>query len=78
MSNPLGFLDSFEYRNVTDDEQLKELVNQARALMQGVNVQVSKNGPMFREQIRSGMQEIASKLDSMIVKSSVRKIRFED
>ena len=78
VSNLLGFLDSFEYRNVTDDEQLKELVNQARALMQGVNVQVLKNGPMFREQIRSGMHEIASKLDSMIVKSGVRKIRFED
>ena len=38
VSKLVAFLDSFEFRNVTDDTELKELVERAKGLLSGINV----------------------------------------
>lgn len=77
ISKVLEFLDTVDFRNVTDDVELKRLADEARALLQGVNVKDLKSTAQLREQVRTGMQEIAFQLDSMLVHKG-RKIRFDE
>jgi hypothetical protein len=70
------FLATFDFRNVTDDRELSELVNKARALLNGVDADVIRGTETLRERIREGMAEISSSLDTMIVDRPSRKFRF--
>lgn len=67
ISKLLEFLDTFDFRNITDDAELKRLAEEARALVEGVNIKDLKTTAQLRERVRTGMQEIASQLDSMLV-----------
>ncbi len=77
ISKLLDFLDTFDFRNVTDDAELKKLAEEARALIEGVNIKDLKTTAQLRERVRTGMEEIASQLDSMLVHKG-RKIRFDE
>lgn len=77
VSKLLDFLDSFDFRNVADDTELKTLVDRARALMQDVTVKDLKSAVQLRDHVRAGMSEIAAKLDTMAVYGG-RKIRFDE
>jgi hypothetical protein len=77
VSKLLEFLDTFEFRNVTDDTELKSMVEQARTLLKGVTVKDLKTTAELREHVRTGMSDIAAKLDTMVVRGG-RKIRFEE
>ena len=77
VSKLLEFLDTFDFRNVTDDAELKRLADEARVLIQGINIKDLKTTAQLRERVRTGMQEIASQLDSMLVHKG-RKIRFDE
>jgi hypothetical protein len=70
------FLSSFDFRNVTDDRELTEQVNRARALLEGVDTEAIRNTDTLRERIRSGMTEISARLDTMIIERPKRKFRF--
>jgi hypothetical protein len=77
VSKLLDFLDTLDFRNVTVDAELKRLADEARGLIQGGSIKDLKSTAALREQVRTGMQEIAAQLDSMIVKGG-RKFRFEE
>lgn len=70
------FLSSFDFRNVTDDRELTEQVNRARALLDGVDTEAVRNIDTLRERIRAGMTEIGAQLDTMIIDRPKRKFRF--
>ena len=73
-----AFLDTFDFRNVTDDQALKEQVEKARALLDGVNTDAIRNVDALRVQIREGMSAIAANLDTMIIKKPSRKFRWAE
>jgi Protein of unknown function (DUF3150) len=73
----LDFLDTLDFRNVTNDAELKRLADEARSLVGGVNVKDLKSTTELRDRVRSGMQQIATQLDSFLV-SKGRKIRFDE
>ena len=77
VSKLLEFLDTFEFRNVTDDAELERLVGQARSLLGGVTVKDLKSTAELREHVRAGMSGIAAKLDTLVIRGG-RKFRFED
>jgi len=77
VSKLLDFMDTLDFRNVTGDAELKRLADEARGLIQGVSMKDLKSTAALRKQVRTGMQEIAAQLDSMIVKGG-RKFRFEE
>jgi hypothetical protein len=77
ISKLLDFLDTLDFRNVTNDAELKRLADEARTLIEGVNVKDLKSTTALREHVRSGMQQIATQLDSLLV-SKGRKIRFDE
>jgi uncharacterized protein DUF3150 len=77
VSNLLDFLDTLDFRNVTNDAELKRFADEARALLTGVNMKDLKSTGDLRQRVRDGMQQIATQLDSMLV-SGGRKIRFDE
>lgn len=78
VSNLVEFLANFEFRNVTDDAELQGLVNQARTLLQGVEADDLRSTGELRARVQSGMEGLASQLDTMLTKTGGRKFRFDE
>jgi hypothetical protein len=71
------FLDTFDFRNVTNDEELKEQVERARALLAGTTTDAIRNTADLRLRVRTGMGEIVGQLETMVSDRVGRKFRFE-
>jgi len=78
VSKLVEFLDSFNFRNVTDDAELKTQVERAKGLLSGVSAKDLKTAAELRSHVRAGMDGIAAQLDTMIVQKGARKFRLED
>jgi hypothetical protein len=70
------FLDTFDFRNVTDDEELKEQVERARQLLAGTTTDAIRNTGDLRARVREGMALIAAHLEVMTSDRVGRKFRF--
>ena len=78
VSNLVEFLENFEFRNVTDDHELQQIVKQARALLQGVGADDLRNTGELRMKVQAGMASLAAELDTMVTRAGSRKFRFEE
>lgn len=76
VTNLTDFLATFDLRNVMDDQQLKGLVDQARALLNGLDVETIKNTDTLRDRLRDGMADIAGKLEPLVELAPGRRIRL--
>ena len=63
-------------RNVVDDQELKERVERARALLDGVSTDSLRNMPLVRSWVREGMANIATQMDALAGDRVSRKFRF--
>ena len=72
------FLDTFDFRNVTNDQELKEQVERARALLTGTTTDAIRNMAELRSRVREGMSEIAARLEPMVSDRVGRKFRFDE
>ena len=72
------FLDTFDFRNVTNDQQLREQVERARALLTGTSTDAIRNTAELRSRVRQGMAEIADRLGTLVSDRVGRKFRFEE
>ncbi len=77
VSNLVEFLGTFDFRNVTDDEELKALVDRARAILGGVDAEALRTTADLRGRVQQEMADLATELDTIIVKKPGRKFRFE-
>jgi hypothetical protein len=77
VSNLVEFLGTFDFRNVTDDEELKALVDRARTILGGVDAEALRTTTDVRARVQQEMADLAAELDTMIVKKPGRKFRFE-
>jgi hypothetical protein len=71
------FLDTFDFRNVTNDQELKEQVERARALLTGTSTDAIRNTAELRSRVREGISGIADRLGTMVSDRVGRKFRFE-
>ncbi len=78
VSNLVEFLTNFEFRNVTDDNELQSLVAQARELIQGVNAGDLRTTGDMRTKVQQGMTELAGQLDTLLMRTGGRKFRFDE
>lgn len=78
VSNLVEFLANFEFRNVTDDQELQALASQARQLLQGVSADDLRTTTDLRAKVQQGMAGIAAQLDTMLTRSGGRKFRFDE
>ena len=72
------FLATFNLRNVVDDVELKEQVDKARALLEGVSTDALRNMPLIRSRVREGMAELATQMDALAGDRVTRKFRFDE
>lgn len=72
------FLDTFDFRNVTNDQELKGQVERARRLLAGTTTDAIRNTAELRAQVRAGMAEIATRLEGMTVERVGRKFRLSE
>jgi hypothetical protein len=72
------FLGTFDLRNVVDDQDLKEQVDKARALLEGVSTDALRNMPLIRARVREGMAELAVQMDVLAGDRISRKFRFAE
>jgi len=61
---------------VVDDQALKEQVDRARALLEGVSTDALRNMPQIRSQVREGMARLAAQMDVLAGDRVSRKFRF--
>jgi hypothetical protein len=78
VSNLVDFLGTFNFRNVTDDAELKSLVDRARTMLAGVSAGALRTTGDLRAKVQQGMADLAAELDTMIVKTPGRKFRFNE
>jgi hypothetical protein len=69
---------TFDLRNVVDDQELKEQVEKARALLEGVNTDALRNMPLIRARVREGMADLAAQMDVLAGDRISRKFRFDE
>jgi hypothetical protein len=72
------FLATFDLRNVVDDQDLKEQVEKARALLEGVSTDALRNMPLVRARVREGMADLAAQMDVLAGDRVSRKFRFAE
>lgn len=68
------FLEVFDARNVTNDAQLKSLVDRARDMLEGVDADLLKDNDRIRNRLAKGMAEIKEQLGELIVDAPKRAI----
>ena len=78
VSNLVDFLGNFDFRNVTDDAELKALVDKARQTLTGITADDLRTTADVRVRVQQGMADLAAELDTMIIKKPVRKFRFNE
>ena len=78
VSNLVEFLGTFDFRNVTDDEELKALVDKAREMLAGVSADDLRTTAGVRAKVQQGMADLAAELDTMIVTKPARKFRLNE
>jgi len=72
------FLATFDLRNVVDDQGLKEQVERARALLEGVSTDELRNMPLVRASVREGMASIAAQMDVLVNDRVSSNFRFDE
>jgi hypothetical protein len=72
------WLELFSKRNVLGDAELAEMVEQAKGVLEGVDVKDLRNDGKFRADIGQQMVEVKERLDSLLVNAPSRKISFDD
>lgn len=72
------FLATFNAKNITDDAQLKVLVDRAKSLVGGIKPDRLRDNWSTRDTVRSGFESIKKALDPMIIDRPKRAISFED
>jgi len=64
-------------RNWMEDQELKERVWKARALLGRVNEGALRNVPMVRARVREGTAEVAAQMDILAGNLVGRKFQFD-
>jgi len=77
VSNFQEFFDSFKKRNITNDEELSKLVEQAQALLSGVDPESLREQDTVRDRVKSSFEDLKQSLDSMIVVTTNRQINID-
>ena len=71
------FLDTFNGRNLTDDKSLNELVEKAKKVMEGVNVNSLRKDDNIRDKVLGSFESLKNSTAALVVKKS-RSISFNE
>ena len=72
------FMQDFPFRNLANDSELHEAVEQAQSLLNGATADALRKGPSwYRAQVKQGMDQLRQRLDSMLEDVPERAIALE-
>jgi len=72
------FIETFNARNLTDDRQLEQLVEQARALMKGVSAETLRTRPTVRRSVAAQLLNLQAAAKELVIERPDRKFDFDD
>lgn len=78
IGNLQEWLDIFDKRALTDDQELVSFVRKARAMVSGINPEVIRDSDGLRADLARDMQALSQQLDVAIVTRPGRAIEFDD
>lgn len=78
MEKMQAFLDSFEARNLFDDDELQRLVSEARRVVGGVSASALREDPFLKHQIAAEMGKVKDALNLALVDIPRRKIHIQE
>jgi hypothetical protein len=70
------FLNSFDVKNITDDSELKGVIDKVRQLTSGVDPELLKSDDVARENLSKNSTEVKSILATMVVEGPRRRVKF--
>jgi hypothetical protein len=70
------FIELFDLRNITDDQDLKKVVDRAKAITEGLNPDEIRTNEEIRKGVTEAFSALASQLDVMDIPK--RKIDLDD
>lgn len=70
------FLSNFGARNITNDEELAKVVEEARALVDGVDVTTLRKDDDFKAKMLAGMDSLKGELAALVENTPTRKVRL--
>ena len=76
VENLKQFLDNFSSRNIFEDEQLSELVEQCRGIITNTNANAIRGNTQVREEVHLQMEKILAGIDASLEDLPRRKLRF--
>ena len=76
VENLRDFLDSFADRNLFEDEQLAELVNQCKAIISGTDANAIRHSALVKENLHTSMTNLLKTIESSLEGVPRRKLRF--
>jgi hypothetical protein len=72
------FMEDFPFRNLANDSELHQAVEQAQSLLNGATAEALRKGPSwYREQVRTGMDQLKERLDTMLEDVPERAITLD-
>lgn len=76
VENLKQFLDNFSSRNIFEDEQLSELVEQCRGIITNTNANAIRGNTQVREEVHLQMEKILAGIDASLEDLPRRRLRF--
>lgn len=78
VTNLMDFLNRFDARNLGRDDELHELVEQSKSLLNGITATSLKHSETLSTTIRDGFGHIKTQLDQLLINPPSRLITFEE
>lgn len=78
MTNMQEFLETFKARNLTDDQDLEALVEQAKGILASVDAATLRTSDATRNHVQAQMTQIKQSLDGLIVARPTRYYAFDE
>ena len=76
VENLKQFLDNFSSRNIFEDAQLSELVEQCRGIITNTNAKTIRGNTQVREEVHLQMEKILAGIDASLEDLPRRRLRF--
>jgi hypothetical protein len=78
VTNLTQWLDLFQSRNITDDEELVKTVRKARQLITGVHPDTIRDSDALRTELAQSFAEITAQVDATLIDRPVRAIDLDE
>jgi hypothetical protein len=78
ISKVLDWIEMFKNRNVLGDEEMEQLIAEAKSVLAGNPASIVRDNNALRSSLQGEMNQVKAKLDLLLVNAPSRRISFEE